>query len=107
MSQFFQKKIFLKATQRDLLDRQAQLDHLQRRSDDLHSCLPGTSPSQPNKTVDRLLDKVHDIEEKISIAIKKGMFHRVCEVLFPILLLLLSLIIFYYYLAMQLKENGL
>uniref|UniRef100_A0A183HA78 GOLGA2L5 domain-containing protein n=1 Tax=Onchocerca flexuosa TaxID=387005 RepID=A0A183HA78_9BILA len=60
------------ATQRDLLDRKTQLDYLQRRSDDLHSYLPGTSPNQPNTTMDKIHDKVRDLEEKIDASIKKS-----------------------------------
>lgn len=60
------------ATQRDLLDRQTQLDYLQRRSDDLHSCLPGTSINQPNTTMDQIHDKIRDLEEKIDASIKKS-----------------------------------
>ncbi|KAM3720398.1 Dystrophin-1 [Dirofilaria immitis] len=59
------------ATQRDLLDRQTQLDYLQRRSDDLHSCLPGTSINQPNTAMDKIHDKVRDLEEKIDASMKK------------------------------------
>ncbi|VDM97496.1 unnamed protein product [Thelazia callipaeda] len=60
------------ATQLDLLDRQTQLDHLQRRSDDIHSCLPGTSINQANTLMDGILDKVRDLEEKINASIKSG-----------------------------------
>ncbi|KAL3998482.1 EF hand family protein [Acanthocheilonema viteae] len=60
------------ATQRDLLDRQAQLDYLQRKSDDLHSCLPGTSINQPNTTMDQIHDKIRDLDEKIDASIKKS-----------------------------------
>ncbi|CAG9538020.1 unnamed protein product [Cercopithifilaria johnstoni] len=60
------------ATQRDLLDRQTQLNYMQRRSDDLHSCLPGTSINQPNTTMDQIHDKIRDLEEKIDAAIKKS-----------------------------------
>ncbi|VDO20139.1 unnamed protein product [Brugia timori] len=59
-------------TQRDLLDQQTQLDYLQRRSDDLHSCLPGTSGNQPNTIMDKVHDKIHDIEEKINASIRKS-----------------------------------
>ncbi|EJD75751.1 hypothetical protein LOAG_17162 [Loa loa] len=60
------------ATQRDLLDRQTQLDYLQRRSDDLHNCLPGNSTSQPNTIMDKIYDKIRDLEERIDVSIKKN-----------------------------------
>ncbi|VDN31157.1 unnamed protein product [Gongylonema pulchrum] len=60
------------ATQRDLLDRQAQLDQLQRRSDDLHSCLPEASANQPNTMLDKIQDKVRDLEEKIGASIRRS-----------------------------------
>uniref|UniRef100_A0A915Q5I9 RNA helicase n=1 Tax=Setaria digitata TaxID=48799 RepID=A0A915Q5I9_9BILA len=63
------------ATQRDLLDRQTQLDYLQRKSDDLHSCLPGASVNQPNTVMDKIQDKVRDLEEKIDTSIKKTRGH--------------------------------
>ncbi|EJW73045.1 hypothetical protein WUBG_16047 [Wuchereria bancrofti] len=49
-----------------------QLDYLQRRSDDLHCCLPGSSGNQPNTIMDKVHDKIRDIEEKINASIKKS-----------------------------------
>uniref|UniRef100_A0A915ACG1 Dystrophin n=1 Tax=Parascaris univalens TaxID=6257 RepID=A0A915ACG1_PARUN len=60
------------ATQRDLLDRQVQLEYLHRKSDDLHRCLPGLSPNQVNTSMDEICELVRTIEEQIAIAIRKG-----------------------------------
>lgn len=68
---------FFEATQRDLLDRQVQLDHLQRRSDDLHNCLPENSANQPNTTLDKIQDKVRDLEEKIGASIRRSAERRI------------------------------
>uniref|UniRef100_A0A1I8EJT8 Calponin-homology (CH) domain-containing protein n=1 Tax=Wuchereria bancrofti TaxID=6293 RepID=A0A1I8EJT8_WUCBA len=66
------ESVVANTTQRDLLDRQMQLDYLQRRSDDLHCCLPGSSGNQPNTIMDKVHDKIRDIEEKINASIKKS-----------------------------------
>lgn len=60
------------ATQRDLLDRQAQLEQLHRKSDDLHRCLPGSSPNHLNTSMDEIYERVRALEEEISASIKKG-----------------------------------
>ncbi|VDK43703.1 unnamed protein product [Anisakis simplex] len=60
------------ATQRDLLDRQVQLEYLHRKSDDVHRCLPGSSPNQLNTSMNEISGMVRKIEEQIAVAIRKG-----------------------------------
>lgn len=55
-----------------MLDRKTEFEQLQRRSDDLHNCLPGTSSNQPNTIMDKVYDKVRDLEAKINTSMKKS-----------------------------------
>ncbi|VDD91132.1 unnamed protein product [Enterobius vermicularis] len=64
------------ATQRDLLDRQSQLEQLHRKSEDLHGCLPGASSGFANKEVDEIYAQVRLIEEEIGAAMKRKAVER-------------------------------
>ena len=63
--------LVLQATQRDLLDRQSQLDQLHRKSEDLHRCLPGSSSELANKEMDEIYDQIHFIDKEIGLSMKK------------------------------------